>query len=356
MVNVDPPEDLPDHWTTDFRSYYRGCIRDKYRNFNEETYTERLRDNISDEKEHRKLLNLCVFPFTTRAPPAGYKFLRADPLEELGVPNFDFLLWDFEGQAVFGEAKSSIGKGAKSLVNEVEKQRETVEEHRDYIVEHYLGEEPRNIEYVLATFASDANDITEKVIETGVEVVTWGVHQMRKRVSVNSILPDQLPEGEDLEDTRLRIQHSNHSLNSALKKADTSTGGFNVFPESHPVTQLRTIISSRSKHSGHCYVDKETIHSTIDEDLFYVSEDVCEEIIANIIQMAQTINFLRREPDGPADFKIVSRYTNSRGLEKTLEQKWCQYQVQQKREQMQEECYEQATEEVDQQKELSEYY
>lgn len=202
MVNIDPPDNLPDHW-------HKECITRKYNSFNEEQYRARLRDQIQKEKEHRRLLNLCVFPFTSDPSPSEFKFVRADPLTEIDEPNFDFLLWDFNGQAIFGEAKANIQQGANSLVNECQEQIDAVERNRDYIVENYLGEEPRHIEYVMTIFSSDADEITRSVIKKGVEVVTWAVHQMDKQVSVNTVFPERIPDDEGLEEARRRILHSN---------------------------------------------------------------------------------------------------------------------------------------------------
>lgn len=345
MVNIDPPEDLPSHWHTDFRSLYRECIQERYEEFDEDQYRERLEDHIKKEKEHRKLLNLSVFPFTNDPSPLGYKFIRADPLEELGVKNFDFLLWDFDGQAIFGEAKANIFQGAESLVNEVSDQIAVVEENLDYIVENYLGAEPKNIDFVLATFASDADDITRKIISLEEEIVTWGIHQMDKRISVNTILPrsSEIPEGEDIDDVRLRIMHSQHKLNSTLENAKTRGGSFDVFVESHPVAKYRALITAQYSERGYCFVNREDIEDIVEDDLFYLSEDRRDEVVEEVVQGAWDIGFIREYDDTDADFKLVSRYTNSTGLEKTLERKWIKSQIEEEIQGLKDECRKRAT-------------
>jgi len=366
MVNIEPPDDLPDHWHTDFRSLYLECIQAKYDQFDEDQYVDRLQDHIQKEKEHRKLLNLCVFPFNNEPSPAGFKFVRADPLVELnddtgeeddGFKNFDFMLWDFDGQAIFGDAKANINQGAESLLNEIEEQIEIVEENRDYIIENYIGKDPDHIDYVLATFAGDSNDITRKAISGGYEVITWAIHQMDKNISVNTVLPrsEEIPEGETIDDVRLRVRHSKHELNEALEHVETRDGSFNVFPESHPVTKLRVLNAARISEDGYCFVNVADVQEIVESELIYLDEESCREVTENIIDKGCEIDYLTDFEDHEADFKIKSRYTHSDGLSKTLERKWCQHQVESTVEGYQDFCYQLASEQIDQQSQISDY-
>ena len=366
MVNVEPPDGLPDHWHTEFRSRYRDCITEQYAAFDEEEYVANLEADIKQQRAHRKLVNLCVFPFTNEPSPAEFKFVRADPLAELnedlaedeeGVENFDFMLWDFQGQAIFGEAKANIRQGAESLLNDVEDQIEDVEDHLDYIVDNYIGKEPRHIDYVLATFATDANDVTRKAISGGYEVITWAVHRMGKNITVNTVLPrsDEVPPGEDNDDVRRRIKHSQHRLNATLENVDTREGSFNAFPESHPVTKLRALISAKINDDGWCFVDVDDVVDVVDQDLLYLDEADCREIAENIVTLGQDIDFLREYDDHEADYKLKSRYTDSDGLYKTLENKWCQYRVERTIEGYKRYCIQLAREEIGQQAQLTDY-
>ncbi|TKX84167.1 hypothetical protein EXE43_20370, partial [Halorubrum sp. SS5] len=243
-MSIDPPDSVPEHWHDEFADRYLEIRKERLEQYHEEEQRDRIERSLKKEQEHRKLLNMCIFPFSSSPSPSDFRFLRADPLEEKGLPNFDFLLWDFEGQAIFGEAKANIAQGPVSLLNEVREQRQVVEDNMEYIVEKYLGEEPRHVEYVLATFAGDADQITRKAISESRDVVTWAIHQMEKSISVNTVLPSEndIPDGESLDDVNLRIKHSKRELNSTLSRAKSTEGSFNLFPESDPVTKLRTII------------------------------------------------------------------------------------------------------------------
>lgn len=367
MVNIDPPEGLPDHWNTDFRSYYLECIQKRYDEYNEGTHLDALEDNIRRQKEHRKLVNLCVFPFNNKPSPAEFKFVRADPLAELdeelegvdeSVSNFDFMLWDFDGHAIFGEAKASTSQGAESLLNDVQEQIDLVNEYMDdYIVGNYIGVEPDTTEYVIATYAGDAGDMTLAAIRGGFEIITWSVHQMEKNISVNTELPAEadMPDDEDNDDVRERILHSKQALNNALGRADTRDGSFNVFPESHPVSKLRALTTAKLKEDGFCFVNLDDLVNIIDDEMFYLDRPECREVAEDIIDLGKRIDFLTNYEDHPSDYKIKSRYTNDKGLSETLKRKWKQYRVEQKIAGYQEYCYRLAAEKMDEQTQLGDF-
>lgn len=366
MVNIEPPNDLPDHWHTDFRSLYLECIQARYDQFDEEDYVDDLETGIRKEREHRKLVNLCVFPFNNDPSPLGFKFVRADPLAELnddldegedGVTNFDFMLWDFGGQAIFGDAKANVQQGPESLLNDIEEQIEDVEENIDHIVGEYIGREPDNIDYVLAVFAGDAADITRKAIEGGYNVITWAVHQMDKNITVNTELPrsEEIPDDEDIDDVRLRIRHSKHQLNERLTNVDTREGSFNVFPESHPVTKLRVLIAAKINDDGWCFVNVEEVVDIVEDELLYLDREECREIADDLIELGRDVDFLRKYEDHEADYKIKSRYTESEGLYQTLERKWIQYKVESTIEGYQDYCYQLAEEELGRQAQLGDF-
>jgi hypothetical protein len=357
MVDIEPPEDLPAHWHPDFRSAFVKCYRKKLASFDIDQFRNRVEQHVEKEKEHRKLLNLCIFPFNNSPSPSDFHFVQADPLEELGEPNFDFLLWDFNGQAIFGEAKANVAQGPLSLINEVEEQREAVEKNMEYIVKNYLGEEPRHTEFVLATFASDADQVTRKAISEGKEIVTWAIHQMDKSITVNEVLPrsSDIPKKEDIDDVRIRIKHANHELNRTLESADTAEGAFDLFPESDPLAKLRTLITAQYSRKGHCFVNQRRVQQIVDDDLFYIDSEERDEIVDDIIELGKKIEFLRECEEDDFDYKLVSRYTHSDGLEKTLRKKWIKHRIEDKKGELWDGCVENAKEKIAMQSQLEDY-
>lgn len=343
MTNVDPPDEIPPNWRSTFRGQYRDCVNERVSQFREEEeeYREKLENQITKDKRHRELVNLCVFPFV-ESQPLDYEFLRADPLTELAVPNFDFLLYDFSGHTIFGEVKASVGDGWESqCVNEVIEQREAVNENEDYIVDEYLGgKEIRNKEYVLAVFSPTANRITQEIVSRRENIVTWRVHQMDKRLEVNAAAPPREDWVDDPEEYYEIVQHDHNALNSRLSSLKSASECFDLFPESHPVTELRTLISACNKMSGGCYVTEEQLSRSVEADLYYLSEAEQQDIADSIIKLGIDTGYLKEWNEAEGDYKIVSRYTHSDGLEETLARKWIDYKVEQQVDARKSKCWE----------------
>lgn len=350
MTNVDPPDEVPENQKSTWRGDYRDCVNKRVSEFVEDrevSYRGDLQKSIDEDKHHRELVNLCVFPFV-ESQPLGYEFLRGDPLTELDVPNFDFLLYDFDGHTIFGEAKASVGDGwVSQYVDEVVEQREVVEEHEDYIVDEYLGgEEIRNKEYVLAVFSPNADNVTQEIVSRRENIVTWTVHQMDKRLNVNTTAPPREEWVEDGEEFYELVQHDHSALNSELSRHGSSSECFDLFPESHPVTELRTLISACDKESGGAFVTEEQLSLAVAEDLYYLSDEEQQDIAESILSLGFEIGFLREWEDGEGDYKIVSRYTHSDGLEQTLARKWKDHKLEQKKDALRQGCREEVTERI----------
>lgn len=146
-----------------------------------EGLVQKYRQGIESMEEHDILLNMCIFPFTEKGHLRAndYTFIRADPLFEFGIKNFDFLLHGRRPKisiAVFGEIKSSAPSPG-NLVNEIRRTRQLVSEKLPYIRENYLripAGFPLICEYVVGVNSLDAPDVhnaildqKEKIIEAG---------------------------------------------------------------------------------------------------------------------------------------------------------------------------------------------
>lgn len=358
MVNIDPPSDLPDHHTSEFRGAYRECIIPKNENFDREGYKTDLENFIDQEREHRRLVNFCVFPFVESAPE-GYQFVRADPLEECDVENFDFLLHDLEGKVIFGEAKASLPTNVDSEINDILDQREIVEEFQDHIEENYLGREMEFAEYVLATYDNYATAASRKMLARGEDVKVWGVNRTEKELNLKKSLPDETPDnipGDDpvAELSRL-AKHSISRLNSELENRETATGAVSVLPESADIDQLRVITRAYSSQGRDTFINRSDIRSDIKAGARNYGAERINEITDQLIELGEKIGLLRDWDDGPADYRVVSQYTSRSGIEKTLKKKWKEYKVEEKYSKMQEECREYAREKVGEQMQLDDF-
>jgi len=358
MVNIDPPSDLPDHHTSEFRGAYRECIIPKNENFDREGYKADLENFIDQEREHRRLVNFCVFPFV-ESQPEGYQFVRADPLEECGVKNFDFLLHDLEGKVIFGEAKASLPSNVDSEINDLLDQREIVEEWQDYIEENYLGQAMEFAEYVLATYDNYVAPASRKILARGEDVKVWGVNRTGKELSLRDSIPEETPDniaGSDpIAELSRRAKHAVNRLNSELENRETATGAVSVLPESADVDQLRVITRAYSSRSRDTYINRSDIRREIEAGARNYEAERINEITDELIELGKEISLLRDWEDGPADYRVVSQYTSRSGIEKTLKKKWKEYKVEEKYSKMQNECRQYAREKVGEQMQLDDF-
>lgn len=134
-------EDLRKRYLKDEKNEERR-VRSEYRK-GRKGNVERYTLAIERQDEHDDLVNLCVHPFIETAfmpTKLGYNFLRADPLLELGVRNFDFLVYKADAKrpiAIFGEVKTSITNSAE-LVRELKEKSGVVESNLGYVKKDYL--------------------------------------------------------------------------------------------------------------------------------------------------------------------------------------------------------------------------
>lgn len=364
MVNIDPPDDLADHRTSDYRGAYRECIVPKFAEFEEyvDEYKEDLEDHIEQEREHRRLINFCIFPFVQSNPPEGYKFVRADPLEELDLPNFDFLLHDLEGRVILGEAKASLPTNTASEINDLIEQVETFYEEKEYIEDNYLGTEIIHTEFVLATYTDYASKASRTILEKGEEIVTWQVNRFSDTLNVEKDIPSSVPENiesdsvdEALEEVRRRALHDVPGLNEALNGCPTASGSVSVFPRSAIVDKLRIVIRAYKSDGRYTFVNYEDLKQEVRNGALNYEEERINDITDRIVSEGLSIGLLEEWDDDRGDYKVVSRYTSREGIEKTLKNKWIKAQIEKRKEDMREECKKYARRKAGAQAELGEF-
>jgi len=358
MVNIDPPDDLPDHHTKDYRGAYQECIISKKADFDKEGYKEDLEAFIDQEEEHRRLINFCIFPFA-ESSPQGYRFIRADPLQECGVKNFDFLLHDLEGRVIFGEAKASLPTNVGSVINDIVKQREEVENNREYIESNYLGKSMDFAEFVLATYDNHASKASRKILSRGENIKVWSVNRTDKEINLIKSLPDEMPDGfsseNPIEELSRLATHSIGKLNSELENRDTATGTISILPKTADVDQLRVITRGYSSEGRNTYINQRDIYREVESGARNYERAQIEEISDSIVDLGKEIGLLCDWDDAEADYKVVSQYTSRQGIEKTLKKKWVKYKIEQEYQKLQQKCREYAREKVGEQKQISDF-
>lgn len=361
MTNVDPPDDIPEGQHTKYRGLYGKCVSRKFEEFPETSKRETLREEIDTQRNHRKLVSYAIFPFA-ESNPAGYKFVRVEPLEELGVKNLDFLLYDMDGHAILGEAKSSIPKQAPRVVNEVAERKDVATKHKEYIEKEYVGGEISELEFVLVVYVQDAEKIGREIAEQGEDIITWVVDSHTDRMWINQSRPSEFPnnlESEEpnqmLEELDRRLTHSVGDLNSELDRIRTSFGQADILPSSIVVDQLRVVVQARRVEGRIPCVDRKDIVTIVEDNALNYSEERIDQIVDVLISSGKEINFLS-DWDGPeAEYKVVTNYTARDDLETVLEDKWVDWRIEEMKDELREECEERITAEIGRQKQLDEF-
>lgn len=361
MTNVDPPDGVPEGQESKYRGLYGKCVHHKFQEFPEQSKRQDLREEMDTQRLHRKLISYAIFPFS-QGRPSGFKFIKAEPLEELGVPNFDFLLWNLDGCVIFGEAKASIPDNPTSVVNQLLERKEVAEEHQEYIEEEYLGSDIDHMEFVLVTYVQHGDTIAREIIEEGAEFITWVVDAHFDTLWIRRARPTSFPDNLESDDPNemlgeldRRHTHSVASLNGDLDRIKTSLGQADVLPTSIIVDRLRVVVQARRVERRRPCADRADIEDYVSNSTLNYSEVRVSEIVDDLIQAGKRINFLSEWEDKRAEYKIVSNYTDKDDLERVLEDKWVDWRIGRMKDELRNECEERIMAEFGKQSQLPEF-
>jgi len=283
--------------------------------------------SILTDKEHRDLINLCVFPFSKIQlnDHLNYKFIRAEPLFELGVKNFDWLLCHFEKKLViFGECKSSININSyNDVIQECEERRKVVNEKEDYVIKEYLGFKPKYTEYVIGVYSSDDEGLIKANLEKNAGFVVWSIDRYKKLLSSRSF-------SNITNEQKRLIEHNHTKLNSQLKKIPTNVGAYDMFPSSHAITLLRQLILTKEKRGNDLIVSPSILKEKVKNDLFYLDDNYHTDFSSKIINQAEEIGFIEPVSENSIEYRIISNYRHEDGLEKDMIRKYINFKVKKK--------------------------
>ena len=317
-------ESLHPNLSNKYKDIQKKTLFDCKEKFEEkkDVFIKNIETGISTDKDHRDLVNLCVFPFSKRQfdEDLNYNFIRAEPLWELKVKNFDFLLCNFEKELlIFGESKSSIYNYA-DVIKEAAERRQIVEQNMDYIVKEYLGFKPKYIEYVIGVYSSDDEELIKQIIKHKSELKVWSIDRYKKLLSLRSFQNIS-------EEEKRNLEHNHTRLNSLLKRIPTDTGGYDMFPSSHAITLLRQLILTKEKEEKDLIVSPSIIKEKVKSDIFYFDEKYQTDISAKIINYAEEIGFIEPISEKSIEYRIVSNYRHDDGLEKDLIKKYINFKI-----------------------------
>ena len=285
-------------------------------------YITNLQKAIEDDRKHRDLLNCCIYPFTGNGPLSGtgYRFIRASPLFECGMPNMDFLIAKIHSRmniAIFGECKGSIADTSQ-LLREMNTRRNTIHQQVDYIRRHYLNlsaDDPLNLEYVIAVPSQYSNEVLNKVIEKDAGFIVWHAPFTG---------PDELSIAfppRELLIHRERMIHCDPALNEALQHIPTDRKAFNFFPQMHSLTELYALVIASSRDDPGFTIQRDHIIELLSKDLFYMDTEYIAMKADEIICRGTQIEFLEGTDDAGV-YRIRAQGLTRQRIARSLEEKW----------------------------------
>jgi len=284
---------------------------------------KRKRDGIEKDRRHRRVLNLCIFPFyNTTSPPSqmGYHFVRASPLGELGVKNVDFLIYNFSRKrhlAIFGEAKGSIDSPSK-VVTQTRERIGIIEDNQDYIKSTYLQlkeDTEVDFEFVIGIPVEDNLRVCEAIEKDGGGLIPWSAGGLEENLlSLN--IPEKIEKN-----IRKTMKHLDSSLNDSLKGMKSHDNCFSLFPESHQVTKLEVIVET----SSDLIVETAELKKKLYSYLFYLKQDRIDAMLQEILSKARELGIIKRID--AQNYKLKSVWKKKEKIARDLRSKWVEHSV-----------------------------
>ncbi len=304
-----------------YKEESKAIIRQTEREFKRDS--EKLKETNETEihtcREHDELVNLCIHPFTESSSPIrqlGYRFIRADPLSELGEKNVDFLLYNSEGRRpiiIFGEVKTVITNTSK-LLRDLEEHHEIIRSKIEYIKNEYLKTDLEPIiEFVLGVPSSFSIEARDAVWDNQRDIIVW---LTTPDLKLKLAQPRQ-------ENGRLRMLHHDHNLNEILRQTiPSSKKAFDCFPQSHTVIKFKLLIECIEYPTHGPVINKGNLSDKIRSQMSYLDENQQKIQRDLILKEAVNIGFIKPSQDSQTRYNVVSKSRKPSTLERELTNSW----------------------------------
>ena len=303
---------------------------------------------IEQDLKHRMVLNSCIFPCLSdngELSKLGYQFIRASPLHEKKVSNFDFLLFhsDFPTIAIFGEAKGNISDYG-GVVDQTKARIKIVQEHQSYINSTYLNGTNSGFEYVLGVNWPDANETKKSIVRKGGGIILWNsgiIPGIQNKEVLSLIAP-----GKEDGSAGKSMFHKDDNLNNRLKQIETSYQCKDIFLESHRFAKLRLINYAARKKEDNSFTFDD-LKRIVTDELFYVPDAIIYAETEEIIRYAKdNLKYIEDISEAHRKYKINSKKKKTNLLDQELQSRWLDYELE----------YEAHQEKIEQLKEIQERY
>lgn len=284
-------------------------------------------DAIRIDRNHRRILNACIFPFAQVDPPLGYHFIRASPLSEKRVKNLDFLLLHHKEPItmILGEAKSS-SNDPDAHINQYKERIEVIETEKEYIYDKYLDKlKPAIIEYVLGIGWADSNEISKSILRKKGQICVWSIGPQLEIDKHEPIIKLFRPSSSK-DNTAKSMLHNDRNLTNLLSESiKTSFEYKSIFHDSHIFSKLLLLLQIDTNED---IFTKEDILTLVSEELDYLDPHIHENEADKILKTALDIGFLEKTKiDSTIKYKIRSKYRTTSGRESDLKMKWIDHEI-----------------------------
>lgn len=202
----------------------------------------KVQEHYDTQQAHDTLIDICASAFGPEGPlhgETGYRFLFSEPLKELGVKNYDVLIYDVDGpRSIFVECKSSISNPA-DVVDDAQEAYREIQANEDHL-QDAIGDDLGFTEYVICLPSHMRNRVIrhlENREDAGfldedeeVPLLFWEVNKFSGQ---HLSLVTQIPARDDVDN-----QHGEHTLTSQLSdsvEVQDAEVLYRVYPSSHPL-------------------------------------------------------------------------------------------------------------------------
>ena len=223
---------------------------------------ESFKKHFERSEYHDKLVDICISAFGPESKcynDLGYAFISSEPLVELGVKNFDVMIYnDKKKHAIFVECKSSVKSNRGKYISDAYEAKTNVIENQKYL-EDMLGDEIETMEFVICVPSHKTDGIVREIerqenegeidVTSNDLLLIWQVDIFEGEVL-------QLFTRINSRDNSYKSKHSDFELTNML-----SSDGYKVksevltkfYPSSHPLTigsKIVTEIITKNMREG----------------------------------------------------------------------------------------------------------
>ena len=132
----------------------------------QQTEIKSFENHFERSEYHDKLVDICISAFGPESKcynDLGYAFISSEPLVELGVKNFDVMIYnDKKKHAIFVECKSSVKSNRGKYISDAYEAKTNVIENQTYL-EKMLGDEIKTMEFVICVPSDKTHGIVSEL-------------------------------------------------------------------------------------------------------------------------------------------------------------------------------------------------